>query len=93
MTIIAVNYEYDATKLAELAEHRPAHRAFLGSLNEEGTLLASGPLASNSALIVLNVEDREAALSLLESDPLYKEGIIETRVARIWNPTLGPWSK
>ena len=92
MSIIAVNYDYDAAQLPELAEHRPAHRAFLGSLHEEGKLLASGPLGSNGALIVLNVEDREAALSLLDSDPLFINGIVETRVARTWNPTLGPWS-
>ncbi|MGO1591120.1 MAG: YciI family protein [Ancrocorticia sp.] len=92
MSIIAVNYEYDATKLPELAEHRPEHRTFLGSLRDEGTLLASGPLGTNGALIILEVADKAAALSVLESDPLYINGIVETRVARTWNPVLGPWN-
>ena len=91
MATIAIQYEYNATKLAELAEHRPAHRAFLKELFEAGLLLASGPLGSNGALIVVVADDPSAGLAILDADPLAPHGIIETRIARVWNPVIGPW--
>lgn len=91
MAIIAVEYEYDATKLAELAEHRPAHRAHLKELFEAGKLLASGPLGSNGALIVVRAEDAESGLAVLAGDPLLAAGVIESRFPRVWNPVIGPW--
>lgn len=91
MSIVAVNYEYDATKLDALAQHRPEHRAFLKSLFDQDVLLASGPLGSNGALITLRADSTDAALKVLDSDPLLLNGIVETRVARTWNPVIGPW--
>ena len=91
MAIIAVQYEYDATKLDALAAHRPAHRAHLKELHEAGILLASGHLGSNGALIVVVAEDPEAALTVLGNDPLLGAGVIESRLARTWNPVIGPW--
>ena len=74
-----------------MAEIRPEHRAFLGSLKEEGSLLASGPLGTNGALIVVVADDADAALALLEADPFRVNSIIETRVVRTWDPVIGPW--
>lgn len=91
MSVFAVNYEYDATKRDLMAEIRPLHRAFLASLKEAGSLLASGPLGSNGALIVVVADDAASALALLGEDPFLANEIIETRVARIWNPVIGPW--
>ena len=53
MAIIAIQYEYDATKLDTIAENRPLHRAHLKELKDAGKLLASGPLGSNGALLVV----------------------------------------
>ena len=92
MKTIAVQYHYDATQLDLLAVERPAHREYLKGLYDEGVLLASGPLGSNFALIIVNAENREAALKLLENDPLYQAGVIEERSALVWNAVYSPWS-
>ncbi len=91
MNTIAVQYHYDASKLDVLAVERPAHREFLGKLFKAGTLLASGPLGSNFALIVLAVATPDEALKVLEADPLYAAGVIEERSALAWNAVYGPW--
>lgn len=93
MAIIAIEYIYDVKKLNILAEHRPAHREFLRSLFDEGTLLASGPLGSSHALILLKAETPQDALNLLNSDPLQAVEVIENRIAKIWNPVIGPWNE
>ncbi len=91
MSIFAVNYEYDATKRDLMADVRPEHRAFLATLKEMGSLLASGPLGTCGALIIVVADDAAAALDLLTDDPFLTNDIIETRVARAWNPVIGPW--
>ena len=57
MAIIAIQYEYDATKLDTIAENRPLHRAHLKELKEAGKLLASGPLGRNGALLVVVADE------------------------------------
>ncbi len=91
MSIFAVNYEYDATKRDLMAEIRPRHRAFLATLKEAGSLLASGPLGTNGALIVVVADNVASALDVLKEDPFLLNEIIETRIARVWNPVIGPW--
>ena len=93
MKTIAVHYRYDASKPDLLAAERPTHRDYLRQLFDEGTLLASGPLGSDSALIVMNMESPEAALALLENDPFYKVGVIEERSAQLWDAIYSPWDK
>ena len=91
MATIAIQYEYDATKLDTIAENRPLHRAHLKELKEAGKLLASGPLGSNGALLVVVADDPEAGLNVLANDPFLALGVIESRLARVWNPVIGPW--
>ena len=91
MAIIAIQYEYDATKLDTIAENRPLHRAHLKELKEAGKLLASGPLGSHGALLVVVADDPEAGLNVLANDPFLALGVIESRLARVWNPVIGPW--
>ena len=89
MNTIAV--QYHASQLDILATERPAHREFLGKLFEQGTLLASGPMGSNFALIIMNADSPAAALEILKDDPLYIAGVIEERRALPWNAIYGPW--
>lgn len=91
MKIIAVEYTYDDSRLEILQANRPAHRAFLRELFEKGTLLASGPLGENKALIVVRAQDPDAALKILTNDPLLGVEVIASRVAQEWNPVIGPW--
>ncbi|XCB30125.1 YciI family protein [Arcanobacterium hippocoleae] len=92
MKIIAVKYTYNPERSAELTAHRPKHREFLRSLFNDGTLLASGPLAENEALIILRADHPAQAETLLNQDPLYIEDVILEREAKVWNPVIGPWN-
>ena len=47
MSVYALTYTYGGPSEI-LAEHRPAHRAFLRELQERGVNLASGPLNRSS---------------------------------------------
>lgn len=51
MSVYALTYTYGGPSEI-LAEHRPAHRAFLREPQERGVNLASGPLGDDGALIV-----------------------------------------
>ncbi|MCI5826294.1 MAG: YciI family protein [Arcanobacterium sp.] len=89
--IFAVHYLYDPQRTDDLARIRPEHRTFLRSLYEAGALLASGPLGSDEALIIVHAESVASALELLAPDPLNKAGVIATRTAQQWQPVIGPW--
>lgn len=93
MKAIAVNYRYDAGKTNILTAERPAHRDYFRQLFDEGIILASGPLGSNGALVIMDMESPEAALKLLENDPLYTAGVIEERSALVWNAIYNPWDE
>nr|WP_297428929.1 YciI family protein [uncultured Actinotalea sp.] len=105
MAIYAIEYEYD--RRADVVEaHRPAHRAFLRGLFEEGVVLASGPLrggvrredadgasegvAPAGALLLVRADSPAAALALLDDDPFRGEGLLVSRSAREWYPVVGP---
>lgn len=96
----AVTYTYtDDAALRD--EHRPVHRAFLASLLDAGTLLASGPLAavtgpdgarSDGALLLLRGDDDGAVLATLDADPFLAVGAIAARDVRGWDPVIGPFA-
>jgi len=96
MPIFAVTYTY-ADKPAVLDAFRPEHRAFLGDLLEQGTLLASGPLAQDvanpaGALLLVEAADEAGVAAALDADPFARENVITRRTVRPWVPVLGPWS-
>ena len=93
MPVFAVTYTY-APSAPKLDEHRPAHRAFLGALNEAGSVIASGPLpatedAAAGALILVEADDAAAATALLDQDPFRREGLVAERTVREWLPVIG----
>ncbi|TDE90462.1 hypothetical protein EXU48_18405 [Occultella glacieicola] len=95
MTTFAVEYTYDITRTAEMEEIRPVHRAFLGDLLEQGTLLASGPWldsATPGALLLVRADDADAVRRILDEDPFQRAKIITHRQVRAWNPVLGPFT-
>lgn len=95
MPFFAVTYTYTADAAAR-DEHRPAHRAFLGSLLDAGTLAASGPLAAqdgaDGALVLVRADDAAGALAVLDADPFWALGLVADRAARAWTPVIGPWA-
>ena len=88
--IYAVEYRYVTDRDEEMAEVRPSHRAFNGSLADRGLLLAAGPyVGTHDALIVVRAEDEAGALALLEDDPFNQAGFIAERIPREWSPVIG----
>lgn len=92
MTLYAVRYDY-SEQVAARDEHRPAHRAFLGSLAADGVVKLSGPLAGDpdAALIVLEAGDAAAVRTLLLDDPFQEQGLVDHVDVREWTPVLGSW--
>lgn len=93
MPLYAVQYAYVDDPAVE--EHRPAHRAYLRSLADEGTLLVSGPFADEGppgALLVLTGSSEQEVRDLLREDPFQQLGLVESVTVREWTPVAGRWS-
>lgn len=93
MPTFAVNYRY-ADQPAALAEHRPAHRAFLAEHAEAGHLLAAGRYADEgpeAALLVFSAETADEVARWLDDDPFALVGLVAGREIRLWPVVLGPW--
>ena len=70
---------------AVVEAHRPAHRAYLTSLLEQGKLFASGPYADGSgALIVYEADTPEEADAILKADPFHQAGVFLKWTVRPW---------
>ena len=90
MTVFAVEYVYVADSGALRDEARPAHRAWLAELAEEGTLLASGPYGDGAgALLIFKVQDEAALNELLKQDPFAAAGTIAGIRSTEWTPVIG----
>lgn len=88
MNVYALTYTYGGPSEI-LAEHRPAHRAFLRELQERGVNLASGPLGDDGALIVLRADSAEHVEQIIREDPLVVHGAVTEHVVREWSVTIG----
>ncbi|APB00165.1 YciI family protein [Nocardia seriolae] len=90
MAVFAVHYVYSDATVPARDIHRPAHRAWLNALVDEGTVLTSGPYADGSgALILVKSEDLESVTKLFEDDPFNREGLLEDKSIAEWLPTMG----
>lgn len=88
----AVHYTY-ADGDQDIVRLRPAHREFLGSLKDQGKLVASGPYndGHGSALILLQLGEHDGyhdAVELMDQDPFHQEGVLAGRRIRQWNPVI-----
>ena len=88
MSVFALHYTYGGPPEL-LAEHRPAHRAFLRELHERGVNLASGPLGDDAALVVLEAADAAEVERLIQDDPLVVHGVVTEHTVREWSVTIG----
>ena len=78
----SIEYSQDS---ALVESHRPAHRAYLTKLLDEGKLFASGPYADGSgALIVYEADTPDAAEALLTADPFHAAGVFLRWTLRPW---------
>ena len=91
MATFACEYVYDTSRLAEQDEVRPSHRAYLASLHEQGSLVASGPWVDEApgALIVMRANSASEVEDLLSQDPFQRHGFVTHVTVREWNPVIG----
>ncbi|WP_129662154.1 YciI family protein [Rothia uropygialis] len=90
MAHFAVHYSYGPVE--EQAKYRGDHRAYLRSLLEQGSLLASGPYVDggkDGALLIFSADSAEAVEALLNEDPMYVNKVVTSHEIREWNPVLG----
>jgi uncharacterized protein YciI len=79
---VVYTYPEDQSKIAEV---RPEHRRYLGSLQEQGKLVAAGPFANDvGALIIYEADSEEATSQLIQNDPFHKAGIFAQYTIRAW---------
>ncbi|MDR7160268.1 MULTISPECIES: YciI family protein [unclassified Arthrobacter] len=90
MTVFAVEYVYAADSTAARDESRPAHRAWLSTLAEDGRLLTSGPYGDGAgALLIFKVQDETELNELLKQDPFALAGTIAGIRTTEWTPVIG----
>jgi len=71
------------------------HVAYLKGLIEAGKIRASGPvtgLGKRAGFIIMTVETREEAQSLVDADPFALEGLIDELTIVQWDPLFGAFS-
>ncbi len=74
---------------ARIAEMRPAHRAYLSTLLDEGKLAVAGPFTDGSgALLVYEAETAEAARALAHADPFSQAAVFKHVELRPWTPVF-----
>jgi uncharacterized protein YciI len=91
MAIFAVIYRY-VDDPDGLAEHRPAHRDFIGSFLDSGALIASGRMEDSNpltALLLFSFHSREGLEAALDPDPYWAKGLIGSREIMEWTVSLG----
>lgn len=78
--------------LVEIEAVTAAHRAYLGTLKEQGIVLASGPLDPRTGgLFLLRVQDADPLADLdtiRNNDPFFQAGLA-TYEPLVWNVGLG----
>ncbi len=90
MTVFAVEYVYTADSSAVRDDRRPAHRAWLAGLADEGQLLTSGPYGDGAgALLIFKVQDETQLNELLKQDPFAVAGTIAGIRTTEWTPVIG----
>jgi len=93
MPVYAVHYRYD-NRFDERDEVRPAHRAYLQSLADQGVVLARGPYVDvddAGALIIVRADTADDVGEFMDSDPFWLHGFISERRIREWTQVGGPF--
>ncbi len=86
--VILIRYR---RSLEDVQAVTPAHRAYLATLKEAGTLLASGPFDPRTGgMLVLRLPDDDpgALDRVRDDDPFWQQGIANHELLR-WAPTIG----
>ncbi|MDM7489389.1 YciI family protein [Rhodococcus sp. CSLK01-03] len=90
MPLFAVEYTYTAETALGRDTHRAAHRAWLATLVECGTVLTCGPYTDDSgALVLVDSDTAETVRSLVADDPFVADGLVPHHRIMGWTPVLG----
>lgn len=95
MPVFAVHYRYADDRPDEVTAHRPAHRAFLRGLYDQGVCLAAGayPEGSAGALLVFRADSADQVVTLLQNDPFRQQNLVTDCQIRRWGLAMGPWTE
>jgi len=86
MLIVELAFTASPERLAA----RPAHRAVLARLHQEGRLVAAGPWADDTgAMLIFDVQPEELD-RILDTDPYYHVAGVEIVRIREWTPIVRP---
>ncbi|GIG54495.1 YciI family protein [Demequina activiva] len=91
MTTFTIEYAYD-DRSDERDQHRPAHRAYLAALADEGTMLAYGRYDDDGApgaLLVCEAASLEEVEAIIEGDPFVRAGLVPEHRIRVWPALFG----
>jgi len=79
--------ELSFTSEPERLEARPAHRARLAELHEQGVAVMAGPFADESgSVMIFDVEGRDQLDQLLADDPYMNTTGVHVVSIRQWSP-------
>jgi uncharacterized protein YciI len=93
MPVFAVHYRY-LDRPDEVTTHRPAHRAFLKNLFDDGVVLAAGAYPEGpAALLVFRADSEEQVAGLLAEDPFQQRGLVTDCQIRRWGLAMSPWTE
>jgi uncharacterized protein len=86
MLIIELAFTASPERLAA----RPAHRALLARLHDEGRLVAAGPWANDTGAMLIFAVERAEVDRILDADPYYRVPGVMVLHVREWTPVVGP---
>ncbi|MFF9034299.1 YciI family protein [Streptomyces sp. NPDC014892] len=81
--------ELALTASPERLAARPAHRALLNRLHEEGHLVAAGPFADDTGALLVFDTDRAELDRILDTDPYCRTPGVQVVGVREWAPVVG----
>ena len=82
--------ELASTASPERLAARPAHRACLARLHDEGLLVAAGPWANDTGALLIFDADRATVHGVLDADSYYRVPGVKVMEIREWMPVVGP---
>ena len=92
MALFAIEYFYDPAAAAKMDKVRPDHRAHLRGLHDQGIVKLVGSWVNDphpGALIAVEAESSEDALTALAEDPFFLADFITERKVHQWNVIIG----
>ena len=80
-----VGYARYTNDREKIIAHRPAHRAYVRELLNQGKLALAGPFSDDSGgLFIYEVDSSEAASAIVAKDPFSVNGVYEAVEIKPW---------